>query len=71
MRQNYFHDYYNDTKMTIVKVCMMIREDIHIYSGKSLPKAMSISGSEILRRKAAAETENEKLPSVKVLESVS
>ena len=40
----------------------------------SLPKAMSISRSEILRRKkkaAAAETEVEKLPSVKVLESVS
>ena len=29
---------------------------------------MSISRSEILRRKKAAETENEKLPSVKVLE---
>ena len=38
----------------------------------SLPKAMSISRSEILRKKkAAAETEVEKLPSVKVLESVS
>ena len=37
----------------------------------SLPKAMSISRSEILRRKAGAETEVEKLPSVKVLESVS
>ena len=36
----------------------------------SLPKAMSISRSEILRRKKA-ETEDEKLPSVKVLESVS
>ena len=36
----------------------------------SLPKAMSISRSEILRKKAA-ETEVEKLPSVKVLESVS
>ena len=37
----------------------------------SLPKAMSISRSEILRKKKAAETEVEKLPSVKVLESVS
>ena len=36
----------------------------------SLPKAMSISRSEILRRKKA-ETEVEKLPLVKVLESVS
>ena len=36
----------------------------------SLPTAMSISRSEILRRKKA-ETEDEKLPSVKVLESVS
>ena len=37
----------------------------------SLPKAMSISRSEILRKKKAEETEVEKLPSVKVLESVS
>ena len=37
----------------------------------SLPKAMSISRSEFLRGKKAAETEVEKLPSVKVLESVS
>ena len=35
----------------------------------SLPKAMSISRSEILRRKAGAETEVEKLPLVKILES--
>ena len=33
----------------------------------SLPKAMSISRSRILRRKKAGETEVEKLPSVKVL----
>ena len=38
----------------------------------SLPKAMSISRSEILgRKKKEAETEVEKLPSVKVVESVS
>ena len=41
-------------------------------SGRPLPKAMSISRSEIFRKKEKkAETEVEKLPSVKGLESVS
>ena len=42
-------------------------------SGRPLPKAMSISRSEILRKKKRkkGETEVEKFPTVKVLESVS